>query len=74
VRRLGVDVGRDDVRLHLVAGDAAGVRPWVIGFSIANISAAWSPSPSAAQAITDHRAAWVYCPPFSRTPGGYALT
>ena len=28
-----------------------------------------SPSPSVASAITAHKAACVYCPPFSRTPG-----
>ena len=41
----------------------------LIGFSNANNSPARSPSPSSANAITVHKAACVYCPPFSRTPG-----
>ena len=40
-----------------------------IGFKMAKRSPALSPSPSAAQAMTDQIAACVYCPPFSRTPG-----
>jgi hypothetical protein len=47
----------------------ARVEVWLIGFRIENSSAALSPSPSSANAITDHSAAWVYWPPFSRTPG-----
>ena len=35
--------------------------------------AALSPSPISAKAQPSHAAACVYCPPFSRIPGGYAL-
>src|SRR5450759_2039484 len=35
--------------------------------------AALSPSPIPAKAKPSHAAACVYCPPFSRIPGGYAL-
>ena len=71
VRRLGVDVGRDHVRLDLVAlRPPPASRAWLIGLSIAKSSPARSPSPSArvGHAPTRSRAC-VYCPPFSRTPG-----
>lgn len=44
------------------------LRP--MGLSSANSPAALPPSPILASASTDHSAAWVYYPPFSRTPGG----
>src|SRR3990172_12028332 len=44
-----------------------------MGLSIENNSQARSTSPILANAITNHTAAWVYCPPFSRTPGTYPL-
>ena len=50
-------------------GRRRGVLAWLIGLSIENSSPALSPSPSAANAITAQIAAWVYWPPFSRTPG-----
>ena len=43
-----------------------------MGFSMCNSSKASSPLPSRASAITTQSAAWVYWPPFSRIPGGYA--
>src|SRR3954468_22878837 len=46
------------------------VRVWLMGFNMWNNSAASSPLPSFASAITTHTAACVYWPPFSRTPGG----
>jgi hypothetical protein len=42
---------------------------WLIGLIMWNSSIASSPRPSRASAITDQRAACVYCPPFSRNPG-----
>src|SRR6185312_1959356 len=44
-----------------------------MGFRSENSSPALSPSPNMANAITDQIAPWVYWPPFSRMPGGYAL-
>src|SRR5450756_1781650 len=49
------------------------VRAWLMGFSIRKLSHALLPAPILAKAMTAHAAAWVYCPPFSRTPGGYPL-
>jgi hypothetical protein len=48
----------------------AAVRPWLPGFNMWKNSAASSPLPSRASAITSQTAACVYWPPFSRTPGG----
>src|SRR5688500_1214835 len=48
---------------------AAGVRDLLAGLIIANRPIALSPSPTQAKAMTLPSAAWVYCPPFSRTPG-----
>src|ERR1051325_12079886 len=55
----------------LYVSTASGVSECVMGFSIWNSSNARSPSPCTAVASTDHNAAWVYCAPFSRTPGRY---
>src|SRR5947207_5573383 len=52
---------------------SSGVRVWLIGLIMWNSSTASSPLPSAAIAMMIQSAAWVYWPPFSRTPGGYAL-
>ncbi len=46
---------------------------WLIGLRRLNSSPARSPSPKVAKAIAHQTAAWVYCPPFSRTPGRYPL-
>ena len=67
---MGVDVAGQHVGLGLVALGVGGVREWLMGFSMWNSSTASSPLPSRATAITTHTAAWVYWPPFSRTPGG----
>ena len=45
------------------------VRPWLTGLIIRSSSQALSASPRRAKAIVAQIAAWVYWPPFSRTPG-----
>lgn len=45
----------------------------LFGIKIEKSSFALSPSPSAAKAITDQMAAWVYWPPISRTRGDTSL-
>ena len=67
------DVAGEDVRLGLVALDVRRVRVWLTGLSMWKSSTASSPAPRRAMAITAQTAACVYCPPFSRTPGGYPL-
>jgi len=60
----------DGVGLDLVRCTSARVLVRLIGFMSENSSAALSPRPRAAKACTDHVAAWLYWPPFSRIPGG----
>ena len=47
----------------------AALSPWLIGLISENSSQARAASPAAANAMTVQTAAWVYWPPFSRTPG-----
>ena len=55
-----------------IAGPTPGSRACSIGLSIRSSLSARVPSPRRARAMASHTAAWVYWPPFSRTPGGYA--
>ena len=48
---------------------SSGSVAWLIGLIIRNSASARSPLPSSACARIVHSAAWVYWPPFSRTPG-----
>src|SRR5437016_2311253 len=43
------------------------------GFTIWSNRTAAEPSPDRARACASQRAPCVYCPPFSRTPGGYPM-
>ena len=59
--------------LTLYVAIASGVAPWFTGLIMASNSHARQLSPNAANAIAVQIAAWVYCPPFSLTPGTYPL-
>jgi hypothetical protein len=48
---------------------ASGDPAWLTGLIIASSSHARRLSPNLANAIAAQIAAWVYCPPFSLTPG-----
>jgi hypothetical protein len=72
VGRVRVDVGTSAATAYgspLYRAAPAPDAVAVIGFRRSNVAYASSPRPRTARAFTNHVAAWVYWPPFSRTPG-----
>ncbi len=65
-----VHIGSNHIGFDLVAPDLLGRTRVIDRVHSENRAAAWSPLPSFANARIAHIAAWLYWPPFSRSPGG----